>query len=121
MNRSREPRSCAVSHGGPPEAWTSMGALGHGAHRESAGGNMKNSVNGSTYDRRSGTVRRRRLRVMAAVVVAAATLLWASSGHAACSIDLQGADDEPGQKDMSQFCLVGACGGSRTGVSWRPD
>jgi len=38
-----------------------------------------------------------------------------------CINDLQGPDDEPGQKDLSQFCLIGACGGSNTQVTWNLD
>ena len=32
--------------------------------------------------------------------------------RAACTIDVQGADDQPGQKDVSQFCNDGSCGGT---------
>ena len=58
---------------------------------------------------------------VAALAFACAVLLAASPLHAQCTIDAQGADDEPGQKDMSQVCLAGTCSGSNLPVTWSLD
>ncbi|MGH7893109.1 MAG: hypothetical protein ACREQL_00485 [Candidatus Binatia bacterium] len=60
---------------------------------------------------------------MAALAVALAwwSMLATTPVHAQCILDVQGADDQPGQKDLSQFCLVGTCNVSNTSASWSFD
>ena len=60
----------------------------------------------------SGGIVIRARSVVMAVAIAVAT---ATNGHAACTIDVQGADDLPGQKDATQFCNNGSCGGPAKG------
>src|SRR5688572_13174395 len=82
------------------------------------GATMNRSAYELTHGRRLRTLRGGRARLTAIVAAAAmATLLGASPGRADCFNDLQGADDEPGQKDMSQFCVVGTCNVSNNEVS----
>jgi hypothetical protein len=61
-----------------------------------------------------------RIATLTAVVLSW-SLLAALPLHAQCTSDLQGADDEPGQKDLTQFCLVGTCNVSDTSISWAFD
>src|SRR5262249_1365311 len=57
-----------------------------------------------------------------AIALAGWLALVATPVHAQqCTNDLQGADDEPGQKDLDQFCIVGSCGGSKTAITWNFD
>jgi len=48
-------------------------------------------------------------------------VLAATAVRADCFTDVQGADDQPGQKDLSQLCIVGTCGASDNEVSWNFD
>src|SRR5262245_41704542 len=66
--------------------------------------------------RRGWRWRLRALTALAAVAAAAS----AAPARAQCFEDVDLNDDEPGQKDLSQFCLVGACGGGTT-VNWSFD
>src|SRR6185436_2978571 len=69
----------------------------------------KNTMLGSTFQKALGVV----LAAFIAVGVPAARAQ-------VCINDLQGPDDEPGQKDLSQFCRGGACAGL-VGISWNFD
>src|SRR5262245_828576 len=71
---------------------------------------------------RSTQARSARLRRIVVVAVALAwwVVLAAAPLHAQCTNDLQGPDDEPGQKDLSQFCLLGTCNAGFS-VSWNFD
>src|SRR5689334_15579252 len=42
------------------------------------------------------------------------------AGAQVCTNDLQGPDDEPGQKDLNQFCASGSCG-TGSSFSWNFD
>src|SRR5262249_34199943 len=58
-------------------------------------------------------------RAGAALAVALLAGLLSTSAHADCFQDAQGSDDEPGQKDLSEFCLAGMCGGVTRSGTWR--
>src|SRR5262245_688530 len=63
----------------------------------------------------------RRTRIALAAAVAWCTLLAVRPLHAQCTNDIQLADDLSGQKDLSQFCIVGTCNVNDTTVSWNFD
>src|SRR5262249_26411719 len=60
-------------------------------------------------------------RAGAAFTIALLIGLLSAPAHADCFQDAQGSDDQPGQKDLSEFCLAGTCGGSSTTVTWNFD
>ena len=82
-----------------------------------ARGTISRSIRGLTRLQQSSATdaraRRARWGGVAALAVALAwwVVLAAAPVHAVCIVDTNGADDEPGQKDLSQICLVGACTG----------
>jgi len=61
------------------------------------------------------------IALMVVALGGSAGILEASSAHAQCITDMRGADDEAGQKDLNEFCLVGSCGGSNTQITWNFD
>src|SRR2546430_889194 len=62
-----------------------------------------------------------RIAVLAVALAWSVGVLAASPAHAFCLTDVEGADDEPGQKDLNEFCLVGTCGGSNVRITWNFD
>src|SRR5207244_3855278 len=56
------------------------------------------------------------MAVMSIVLVLAAAPVYATN----CTVDAQGSDDEPGQKDLNGFCILGTCGGG-VSYSWNFD
>jgi hypothetical protein len=59
-----------------------------------------------------GAVRRLTSGARAIAVALVLAVLTIGQAHAACTSDVQGADDQPNQKDATQFCNNGACGGT---------
>src|SRR5262245_57265847 len=55
------------------------------------------------------------------VCALAITAFFAVRAHAQCTIDAQGPDDEPGQKDMTQVCAGGTCNTTGISISWSLD
>src|SRR5689334_22071986 len=72
-----------------------------------------------SWDGAGPSVRPRRA-AWVCVVLAAWAMLAAAPLGAQCVTDAQGPDDVPGQKDLSEFCFLGACTGGAS-TSWNFD
>src|SRR5262245_53752762 len=82
---------------------------------------MNDSRSFSQGNARCSARRHARSMRAAALAFACAVLLAAGPLYAQCTIDAQGADDEPGQRDISQTCLAGTCSGSDLPITWSLD
>src|SRR5262249_23357224 len=63
---------------------------------------------------------RRRLTAMVLAALCWVALSVTPVSAQQCFNDVQGADDLPGQKDLSDFCLTGTCTGGG-GIAWQFD
>src|SRR5262245_38231977 len=60
-------------------------------------------------------------RLLPAFTLALLLLVAPNAGAQQCTMDVHGADDEPGQKDLDEFCVGGTCSaGGQSGV-WNFD